>query len=123
MCDCKKDIAKTDDYVTSWRAWVEVNNEIKEYNSIDNCFCDIPNDSFQAMRLWYKDGGGRFISGHDYYFFCEHKNGVIFGQTNKESDLDKYENAIIKSGRHIPDGMMKEVDIRMNNSTNPLYGN
>lgn len=119
MCDCEKEI-KTDDYVSAWRAWSEVDFEIKEFNSVDNCLCDIPDDGFQAMRLWYADGTGRFISGADYYFFQEHPKGLIFGQSNDLDIKERYPEAMIKRGKHIPDGLMKQVNELMTNSKNPL---
>lgn len=63
-------INKTDSFVSSWRVWYnDLSTKIDEYNSVDHDFSDLPDDGFQAMRLWYNDGRCRFISGNDYYFF------------------------------------------------------
>lgn len=118
MCDCEK-IRKTDEYVIAWRCWVEVDQEIKEFNSVNNKWCDIPDDGFQAMRLWYSDGTGRQISGNDFYFVQEHPKGLIFGQTNDLDVIERYPDALIKRGRHIPDALNKEVHELMNNSIRP----
>jgi len=118
MCDCIQ-IKNTDEYIIAWRAWVEVDSNIKEFNSIDHCFENIPNDGFQAMRLWYSDGTGRFISGNDWYFFQEHPRGLIVGQTNDIDVKERYPNAVFKRGKHIPDVLMKEVSDLMINSKNP----
>lgn len=120
MCDCDK-IKQTDEYVVGWRCWVEVNGEIKEYNSVDDNWCDIPNDSFQAMRLWYSDNTSRVISGNDFYFIQQHNKGLIFGQTNDTDVKERYPGAIIKRGKHIPDLMMKEINELMSKSEKPQY--
>lgn len=119
MCNCgeKKQI---DEYIVSWRCWVEFNEDIVEYNSIEHCWNKIPDDGFQAMRLWYSDGTGRYISGNDFYFLSEHKAGLIIGQSNDTDIKERYPNAIIKRGKHVPDKLMKEITDLMLNSKNPL---
>lgn len=107
MCNCKK--PNTDNFIIAWRAWVEIEYDIIEYNSVDHCFENIPDDGFQAMRLWYSDGTGRYINGNDFYFMQEHPKGLIVGQSNDIDVKERYPNAIIKRGKHIPDSLMKEV--------------
>lgn len=115
------EVKKTDSYVVAWRVWYDNKKTTpSEYNSIHHSFNDLPDDGFQAMRLWYADGGSRYISGHDFYFFSHHEAGTIYGQTNREKDLEKYPHAIIKTGRHIPDGLMKQIDTLMMTAKNPL---
>lgn len=117
MCDCN--IPKSDGYVKSWRCWVEVGNDIKEFNSIDNDWCGVPDDGFQAMRVWYTDGTSRMISGNDFYFIQVHSKGLIFGQTNDLDVKQRYPGALIKRGKHIPDKLMKEVNEMMLSSVCP----
>lgn len=117
-------INKTDSFVTSWRVWYnDLSPDIVEYNSVDHDFNNLPNDGFQAMRLWYSDGRTRFISGNDYYFFAYHPSGTIFGQTNDsyEDITLRYENVIIKRGKHTTDEIMIQINNLVNNSNNPLY--
>ena len=120
MCDCEQ-IKNTDEYVIAWRAWMEVDFEIVEYNSVENCWEDMPYDGFQAMRLWYNDGTcGKFISGNDFYFLWEHPKGLVFGQSNDLDIAERYPGAIIKRGKHVPDNVIKEVNELMINSKTPL---
>lgn len=118
-------INNTDSYTIAWRAWYDNGTSAPlEYNSIQHTLYDLPEDGFQAMRLWYSDGTGRYISGNDYYFFANHTAGTIYGQTNDsyQSILDRYGEVIIKLGKHVPDGMMKDINDLMLNSRNPLNG-
>jgi hypothetical protein len=117
-------IQNTDNYVKSWRCWYNDNSEtITEYNSIDHNLVDLPNDGFQAMRLWYHNGYGRFISGHDFYFFAEHPSGTIFGGSGysdtPESITNRYDSVSIKSGKHTTDGIMIEINDLMISSVSP----
>jgi hypothetical protein len=116
-------INKTDSFVISWRVWFnDLSDTITEYNSIEHDLTDLPSDGFQAMRLWYSDGRGRFISGNDYYFFALHPSGTIFGQSNDtyEDIVARYPEVIICRGKHTTDQMMIDINNLMNNSTNPL---
>lgn len=113
MCDCEK-IKNTDEYVIAWKCWYNDGTEnIQEYNSMEHCLEKLPDDGFQAMKLFYSDGGSRIMNGHDFYFFCTHPSGLIFGATNNENDISRYENAFVKRGKHIPDGMMNQINLLM----------
>lgn len=119
-------INKTDSFVVSWRVWYNnLSSEITEYNSINHDFNDLPDDGFQAMRLWYNNGQGRFISGNDFYFFASHPTGTIYGQTNDGSTdiISRYPEVIIKKGKYTTDEMMIQINEMMNNSSNPLESN
>lgn len=115
-------INSIDSYVVAWRCWYDNDtaNPI-EYNSVNNTLYDLPEDGFQAMRLWYFDGNGRFISGNDYYFFANHPAGTIYGQSNDSYDsiVQRYSEVIIKRGKHVPDSMINEINNLMINSTKP----
>lgn len=119
MCDCKK-IKNTDEYIVAWRCWYDNGTKIPdEYNSIDHCWEKLPEDGFQAMRLWYADGTGRFISGNDFYFFDLHEAGLIVGQSNDFDIKERYPNSIIKRGKHIPDILMKHINNLMQEAKIP----
>lgn len=116
-------INKTDSFVSSWRVWYnDLSTKIDEYNSVDHDFSDLPEDGFQAMRIWYNDGRCRFISGNDYYFFAAHPSGTIFGQTNDayQDIVDRYPEVIIKRGKHTTDDIMIQINQLMNSAPNPL---
>ena len=118
-------INSLDSYTIAWRAWYcDGGSNPAEYNSVQHTVYDLPEDGFQAMRLWFSDRTGRYISGSDYYFFANHAAGTIFGQSNEsyQSILDRYGEVIIKLGKHVPDGMMQQINSLMINSTNPLLG-
>lgn len=120
-CDCEK--RQTDEYVVAWRCWYDNGTSIEEYNSVQHCWETLPEDGFQAMRVWYNDGTGRHISGNDFYFLQEHPVGLIVGQSNDSDIKVRYPNASIKRGKHCPDIMMRQINELMNNSTKPLNGN
>lgn len=122
MCDCEQ-IKNTDGYVIAWRAWYDNGTAIEEFNSVEHCWEKLPDDGFQAMRVWYSDGTGRFISGNDFYFLDEHPVGLTVGQTNDLDVKERYPKAFIKRGRHCPEKMMKEINELMTTSINPLNGN
>jgi hypothetical protein len=116
-------INNTDDFVTAWRCWY--NNDsptITEYNSVNHNLVDLPSDGFQAMRLWYTNGNGRFISGSDYYFFASHPSGTIYGHSNDSyADIEsRYEEVTIKRGKHTTDEIMEEIDALMRDATSPI---
>ena len=113
----------TDSYTIAWRAWYyNTNSDVVEYTSVTTTLDDLPSDGFQSMRLWYSNNTGRYISGNDWYFFEEHPNGIIFGQSDDSYDsiVERYPNAIIKQGKHCPDGVMESINTAMIESTNPL---
>lgn len=115
-------INSTDSYVIAWRCWYDNNTSTPvEYNSINHSLYDLPDDGFQAMRLWYSDDNGRFISGNDYYFFAYHPAGTIYGQSNDSYDsiLQRYNEVIIKRGRHVPESMINNINNLMINSNKP----
>ena len=119
-------INNTDSFVIAWRVWYDNGTTSpSEYNSIQHNLETLPDDGFQAMRLWYSNGNGRFISGSDHYFFSNHEGGTIFGQSNDsyQSILDRYPGVVIKLGKHVPDGLMNQIDNMMINSINPLIDN
>lgn len=113
----------TDNYTIAWICWYD-NGTVTptEYKSTTHTLNDLPDDGFQAMRLWYIDGTGRYISGSDYYFFEDRPGGIIYGQSNDPIDEIRlrYPNAIIKRGKHVPDGLMAHINNLMLNSTIPL---
>lgn len=113
----------TDEYVVAWRIWYDNGTSIEEYNSVEHCWESIPEDGFQAMRIWYNDNTGRHISGNDFYFLQEHPAGLIVGQSNDLDIKERYPKAIIKRGKHCPDKMMKEINDLMLSAKNPLGGN
>lgn len=116
-------INSTDSYTIAWKCWYDNGTTTSsEYNSVDHTLEELPEDGFQAMRLWYADGTGRYISGNDHYFFANHPAGTIFGQSNDsiQSILDRYPGVIIKLGKHIPDGLMQEINTLMINATIPV---
>lgn len=113
----------TDNFIIAWRCWYDDGTFIpKEYTSINSTLDTLPEDGFQAMRLWYSNGGGRYMSGNDYYFFAEHPSGLIFGQSNDSYDsiVQRYPTAIIKRGKHTSDQMIHLIENTMINSQNPL---
>lgn len=115
-------INSTDSYVTAWRCWYDNGTATPaEYNSVNNTLYDLPDDGFQAMRLWYSDGTGRFMSGNDYYFFANHEGGTIYGQSNDTYDsiLQRYSEVIIKRGKHVPDSMINDIITTMHNAIKP----
>lgn len=122
-CDENNIMKNVDEYVIAWRCWYDNWINIDEYNSVEHCWEQLPDDGFQAMRIWYADGTGRHISGNDYYFLSEHPAGLIVGQSNDLDIKERYPKAIIKRGRHCPDIMMKQINELMSQSTNPLHGN
>jgi hypothetical protein len=116
-------INNTDNFVKSWRCWYNDNSEdITEYNSVEHNLEDLPNDGFQAMRLWYFNGNGRLISGSDYYFFVSHPSGTIYGHSNDSySDIEsRYDEVIIKRGKHTTDEIITEIHELMNSSVSPI---
>lgn len=122
-CKCDKIKNSTDDYVIAWRAWYDLGSKDPvEYNSNDHTLHDLPDDGFQGMKLWFSDGTSRYISGNDFYFFCQHEAGIIFGQSNDTlRDIKKrYPKAMIKRGRHVPDIMIKQINDLMITAKNPL---
>ena len=111
-----------DNYTIAWRAWYdEWTGQPVEYTSLNSTLDDLPEDGFQAMRLWYSNGNGRYISGNDYYFFVDSPSGLIFGQSNDsyQSIIDRYPNVVIKRGRHTSEQMSQDINTLMVNSTNP----
>lgn len=112
----------TDEYIISWRCWYNNGNGTVEYNSLSTTLDELPNDGFQAMRVWYSDGTGRFISGNDYYFFMDTPEGLLFGQSNDsiESIIDRYPSATIKRGKHIADREINRISNLMTESVNPI---
>jgi hypothetical protein len=108
-------VNNTDSFVVAWRCWYNVSGTTVEYNSIQHDLNTIPDDGFQAMRLWYQNGNGRYLSGNDHYFFANQGDGVIFGQSNDsyQSILDRYPGVVIKLGKHVPDGVMHQIDQMM----------
>lgn len=116
-------ISNTDDFVKSWRCWYnDMSTGITEYNSVDHNLVDLPSDGFQAMRLWYYNGNGRYMSGNDYYFFAHHPSGTIYGHSNDSySDIEsRYTEVTIKRGKHTTDEMMNEINDLMINSVSPI---
>lgn len=111
----------TDSHVIAWRAWYDVADATAHYDSEHHTLEDLPDDGFQAMRLWYKDGTGRFISGNDYYFFYERPDGIVFAQTNEtpEQILARYPQAVIKRGRYVPDAVSRMIEDEMAVSKTP----
>lgn len=122
MCNCDE-IKQTDEYVIAWRCWYDNGVSIEEYNSVEHCWDKLPDDGFQAMKLFYSDGTERNISGNDFYFLMEHPMGLIVGQSNDLDLKERYTSAIIKRGRHCPDIMMKQINELMNEAKSPLNGN
>lgn len=109
--------------IKSWRCWYNnLTPEIQRYDSCRHTIEDLPSDGFQAMRLWYNNGSGKFISGNDYYFFYQFDDEVIFGQTNDlpEKILERYPTAIIKRGKYTTERILNEIHTEMINSTDPL---
>jgi hypothetical protein len=116
-------INNTDNYVKSWRCWYNNNSsEITEYNSVEHNLIDLPEDGFQAMRLWYFNGTGRFILGNDFYFFASHPSGTIYGHSNDAyTDIEsRYNEVTIKRGKHTTDELINEISSLMKNSICPL---
>lgn len=115
-------INSTDSYVIAWRCWYDDGTATpSEYDSVNNTLYDLPEDGFQAMRLWYTDGNGRFITGNDHYFFASHPAGTIYGQSNDSYDsiLQRYSEVIIKKGKHVPESMINDINNLMINSDKP----
>jgi len=113
----------TDSYTISWRCWYNnLQSEIVEYTSLNSTLDNLPEDGFQAMRLWFADGNSKVISGNDYYFFYEHPTGIIYGQTNDtpETINSRYPGALIKKGRYTTESIINTINNTMMNSTNPL---
>ena len=102
----------TDSFTTAWIAFYDDGTETPAvYNSVINTLNDLPDDGFQAMKLWYADGTSRNIAGNDYYFFVEHPSGLIFGQSNDtyESIVERYPNSLIKRGKHVSEQMISYI--------------
>jgi hypothetical protein len=113
----------TDSFTTAWIAYYDNGTATPSiYNSVNHTLVDLPDDGFQAMRLWYHNGTGRYISGNDYYFFSEHPSGLIFGQTNDsyESIVERYPNAIIKRGKHTSEEMIHYINNLMITASKPI---
>ena len=121
-CDCGK-IKQTDEYIIAWRTWYDNGTSIEGYNSVEHCWEKLPEDGFQAMKVWYNDNTERYISGNDFYFLQNHPAGLIIGQSNDLDIKERYPKAIIKRGRHCPDKMMKEINDLMLSVKSPLHGN
>jgi hypothetical protein len=116
-------INNTDNFVTAWKCWYNdgTTTEITEYDSVNNTLESLPSDGFQAMRLWYHNGRGRFMSGNDFYFFANHPLGTIYGHSNDTyADIEqRYPGVSIKRGKHVPDGIMEQINQLMVDSVAP----
>lgn len=102
----------TDSFTIAWVAYYDNGTATPStYNSVDNTLIDLPEDGFQAMKIWYVDGTSRYIAGNDYYFFVNHQGGLIFGQSNDtyESIVQRYPNALIKRGKHTAEEIIHNI--------------
>jgi hypothetical protein len=107
--------------IIAWRCWYSDGSTETEYASTLNTFDDLPDEGFQAMRLWYSADTGRYISGNDNYYFVVSPSETIVGQTNDLPDaiLEEYPTASIKQGLLISDVEFNEIIQTMINSTIP----
>lgn len=115
------DLSK-DPVIKSWRCWYNnLTPEILRYDSQNHTIEDLPDDGFQAMRIWFKNGNGKYVSGNDYYFFYQFGDEVIFGQTNDLPDkiIERYPNAVIKKGKYTTESILDKINKEMINSKDP----
>lgn len=103
----------TDSNTIAWKCWYAnlADTDFTEYNSVDHTLDDLPETGFQAMRLWFANGTGRYINGNDNYFFVNTSNGLLFGQTDGSADsiLQTHPDSLVKSGVTISDALMDTI--------------
>lgn len=113
----------TDSYTVAWKCWYVIYGTIDviEYNSLDHDLDELPDEGFQAMRLWYSDETGRFINGNDNYYFAESGGKIVFGQTDEDelSIKSEYPDAIIKTGSMVSNELMDTIHQTMIDSIIP----
>jgi len=100
--------------VIGWRCWYDSGSV---YDSTGTSWSELPNDGVLVVMLYRRDGTRRVMSGNDYYWTSQHKEGVVYGQSNEYPDPARYPGALVKRGRMAPDHVMQQADADAMSST------
>jgi hypothetical protein len=70
---------------------------------------DLDDDGVIGVVVHFTDGTRNCIYGFDYYFKADGPRQPIFGANNREDNAERYENAVVLSGRWTDDNLFASI--------------